>query len=92
VSGFAALGGPSSDHNAVEDEEGYQYPQPDVTVAKPPRRTGNVRIKPKAKQLLRRGVTSRDAVKRAPDLVIMIDRSYDRHGVHKADDVEGSTA
>ena len=73
----------------------YAYPAADQTVAKPPRRCGNVRIGPakaKARRLLRRGAISREVAERhAPDL-INHDRpphDYDRTGIVKGDEARG---
>jgi hypothetical protein len=65
VSGFNAnaWGHESLEHNAKADDLDYQYPAADQTVARPPRRGGNVRIAPaKAKALQRRGVLRDDAL------------------------------
>jgi hypothetical protein len=83
VSGFAASAqGPQSlGDNSATAPDSYQTPRP---------------TKAKARRLLRRGQISQDAArKHMPGLVIMIGRprhDYDRTGVLKDDNIEGSTA
>jgi hypothetical protein len=65
MSGFNAnaWGHESLEQNTKAGDLDYQYPAADQTVAKPPRRGGNVRIKAsKAKQLQRRGMLGPEAL------------------------------